>query len=84
MHLNKIYVPYINTGNGYKYIITVYTKDSNEYLFSLEYRAPSMVIANNMFIRWRELFLQINDFKDDQNFIYEIYNISLGKRRIIK
>lgn len=82
--MNTVYVPYIVSSNGYKFILTVYTKDSNENLFSIEFNAPSMVMAGNMFVYWRDKFLKINNFIDDKNFIYELYNISLGKRRVIK
>ena len=83
--MDKVYVPYIKTGIGYKYVLTVYEKQiSPEFLiFTYEFNAPSMVIANNMFTEWRKNFLELNGFKDD-NFIYELYNISLGKRRVIK
>lgn len=81
--MKVIYCPYMNPAMGYRFILTVYDKAVNERMLCLNFNAPSMVVAGDMFVRWREKFLEINGFEDD-NFIYEIYNISLGKRRVIK
>lgn len=83
--MDKVYVPYINPGLGYRYVLTVYngSLDLCDLMFTQGFNAPSMVVAGNMFQEWRKKFLELNGFKDD-NFIYELYNISLGKRRLIK
>lgn len=80
---NIVYVPWIGPGNGFRYILTVYDTSFEKRLFNIAFNAPSMVTAGNMFTYWRDQFLKLNEF-NDENFIYELYNISLGKRRIIK
>lgn len=80
---NIIYVPWIGPGNGFRYILNVYDTSFKNKLFNIAFNAPSMVIAGSMFEYWRDHFLKLNEFSDD-HFIYELYNISLGKRRIIK
>lgn len=86
MNQNKvIFIPNIGPGMGYRYVLIVYKEslDLCNLMFTQSFNAPSMVIAGNMFQEWRKKFLELNGFKDD-NLIYEIYNISLGKRRVIK
>lgn len=73
-----------NYGYGWRFRLMVFENDDCDTpIFESYFCAPSMVLARHILSNFRAEFLVANGITDD-NFVYDLYNLSLGDRRKIK
>lgn len=70
-------------GYGWRFRLSVFDNDFDDQIYTCYFMAPSMVTARQVAANWRAEFLIQNGINEDL-FIYDLYNLSFGDRRLIK
>lgn len=71
-------------GYGWRFRLMVFEDNLDEPIFSGFFLAPSLVLGRTIAYNWRKEFKMQNDITDESNFVYDLYNLSLGDRRKVK